>query len=116
MNIHCIFIQNAVRGDFMVTEQEITQVLDRALGHFQNGYVMKNIVDYQKYGHQTPLDGAKVSVGIGGFTGPGTPMGRWDGSGIKVVSVDRQSEVVVPHSRLVERAFEVAGMGQVKLF
>jgi hypothetical protein len=55
-----------IRGDFMVTEQEITQVLDRALGHIQNGYVMKNIVDYQKYGHQTPLDGAKVSVGIGG--------------------------------------------------
>jgi len=103
-------------GDFVVTEQEITQVLDRALGHIQNGYIIKNIVEYQKYGHKTPLDGAKAAVGIGGFSGPGTPAGHWDKKGIRVTSVDRQSETVVPYSRLVERAFERVGMGQAKLF
>lgn len=100
----------------MVTEQEITQVLDRALGHIQNRYIIKNIVEYKKYGHKTPLEGAKAAVGIGGFGGPGMPAGHWDSKGIRVISVDRQSEVIVPYSRLVERAFERVGLGQAKLF
>lgn len=100
----------------MVTEQEILFVLDWALRHVAGSYVSKNIINYEEYGHKTPVDGARCAVGIGGFGGPGIPSGHWDNGGIRVLSTDRQSEIVVPFSRLVDRAYELAGMGQQKLF
>jgi hypothetical protein len=100
----------------MVTEQEILFILDRVLGSVEDSYVSKNILNYEECGHKTPIEGARFAVGIGGFGGPKTPAGHWDNKGIRVTSADGESEVLVPYSRLVDRAYELAGLGQQKLF
>ncbi len=103
----------------MFTQQEITWALDIVLGHVTNGWVFRNIVDYQEFGHKSPLDGAKKAIGIGGFASPGRPTVSWDPKGIRISSDDWSSERLVSHAELVKRAYELSDVdekGQLSLF
>lgn len=103
----------------MFTQQEITWALDIVLGHVTNGWVFRNIVDYQEFGHKSPLDGAKKAVGIGGCACLGRPFVHWDTKGIRISSEDWSDERLVPHTELVKRAYELSDVdekGQLSLF
>ena len=67
-----------------ITQQGTIWALDRVLKHVANDWVLKNIVDYQEFGHRSPLDGAKKAVGIGGAACPGRPFVSWDSKGIRI--------------------------------
>src|SRR5690554_4307419 len=95
-----------------ITPQMITWALDRALNHVANDWVIKNIVDYQEFGHKSPLDGAKKAVGIGGCACLGRPFVHWDTKGIRISSEDWSDERLVPHTELVKRAYELAGVNE----
>ena len=102
-----------------ITQQQITWALDKVLNHVANDWVIRNIVDYKDFGHESPLVGAKCAVGIGGCACLGRPFVRWDTKGIRISSEDWSDERLVPYTELVKRAYELAGVsenGQLGLF